>query len=135
MPKSSEHSRILVFANVSGQTIPAHGLIRLAGAGTDGVALATAATATREWLHAVNLLSDVPAGQYGTCTLDLPAWVLYTGTPGVGELWLPNPGTFTIRKSRTGGNFAILGGASGGVVLVGPPYCKCQPCGEEDEEE
>lgn len=61
-------------------------------------------------LWAINSHMPIPAGGYGHCTIDTPAWVQYDSgdTPAVGEPWGIEKSTWKLHQGLPG--FVIIGG-------------------------
>ena len=118
--------RWIEFRNDSGQIVPPFGVIKITGS-TSSAALGIGRyifTATRPNSDTVNIFAlnsqqSVPVGGYGLCTLSWPAFAAYDqndGVPGIGTVWGPKSGQFTMAKGNPG--FAIAGTAGSSAVWV-----------------
>jgi hypothetical protein len=104
--------------NGGGETIPAFGAVRVASVADDGT-LSVEKPDTDGQDVFFNGESDIPAGGYGVCTRDWPAYALYEsgdGSPGSGDKWGAGAGSWKLRKGKAG--FRVLGGATGSRVQV-----------------
>lgn len=96
------------FRNDSGETIPAHAVMRVTDAEEDEdevVFLAAKPNATRQQIYLVNGDEDVEADGFGWGTFLWHAdYVLYNdaNTPAYGEMWGPESGSWKLAKGRTG---------------------------------
>jgi len=106
--------RMVPFLNNSGETIPAHAVLKGTEV-TNGVVQASKPDgdgSTGVWY--VNGPVRVLNGGYGACTKENPVWVLYDDADAVvnGDEWGPQNGSWELKKGNVG--FVAGGGASGG---------------------
>lgn len=98
--------KIVAFKNVSGETIPGYGVIRITAVTvTDGIVLLSgdkpSTTFAKE--YAVNCAADCAADSWGSCYRSGDVLASYdTGTPANGEGWGPKPGQWTLSKGYPG---------------------------------
>ncbi len=101
-------------ADSSASPIPAFGCVQVMGTVvTGGIASlqVTQPTGTTG-PFALNGAFAIPCCAGGSCTQDYPSVALYdTGTPAVGETWVPQAGQYTLTKGSTGtaGGFIVEG--------------------------
>lgn len=107
--------RWLEFRNDSEFSVPAHGVVKITGIEevSDGRLVLIAERSDSygsQYSHALNSRAEVPAGAYGACTFETPAWAFFEGgeDPEVGQLWGPLPDSFALSKDV--GGFQVVGG-------------------------
>lgn len=106
------------FRNNSGETVPAHGCMRITGTETsDGVERFIIAKPNTSFkrIYLINGPDTVASTAQGWATFCWHAdWVLYddASTPAAEESWGPQDGSWEIKKWRYG--FTIQGSATGG---------------------
>ena len=98
---------------ISGHDAPAYGVMGVTGISvTDGIGSVTvekpSSTVRKE--YAVNLGAEVAAAASGRCHCPGPEPILIaydTGTPAVGEVWVPKAGQWTLTKGTEGAAWGV----------------------------
>jgi len=104
----------LTYSNDTGETVPKHGVFALTDATMDTdtkVPKASIAkpSATIQKSYAVNDYLDVVEGDSGQCYTHGHCKALYdTGTPAVGETWIPKSGQWTLTKGEDGAAWCVV---------------------------
>jgi hypothetical protein len=115
--------RWLICRNDAGEEIPAGAVLHINGVtfveGHSVLTVTKPGSAWQRW-YAVSGPWPIPAGAYGSCTLDGPVWAWCDPqtTPQPGQSWGVKPGEWRLFPHRPG--FTVLGGLVHQRVLVLP---------------